>query len=284
MTERGAALEFRGIRLVLVALGLGIGSPLLFLLLRIVAALAHGAPLGRASLAHELSVQLATVGYIATSTLLVVLICGAIARRVIDRVVLTSLTDPLTQAANRRALEARMSTEIARAAAARIPVTLMVVDVDQLKEVNDVEGHLAGDRALCTVADVLGRACRSRDMVARWGGDEFVVLMARTGAPEAMAVAERVHKALRALSADGRSLPLSVSVGIAEYDGTQPTRPIALFEAADRALFNAKRKGRNRTSIAPAGPPGRRADDEVSGIRASATNASPATPLAARVK
>ena len=239
-----------------VSAGIGVGSALLLLLLR--AAAARG-PLTPAWAWRELSTQFVTYVYLATSTGALLGLAGFAAAGAVARLEETSHTDPLTQVANRRAFEERLQAEILRAADTGLAVSFMLVDVDELKRINDRQGHVSGDAALRRVAEVLVRACRSRDMVARWGGDEFAVVMSRTRAEEAAAVAERVHEALEAANEDPRRTGpvVSVSIGIADHGAPYPVRPGALFEAADRALMSAKRKGRHRTSVAPGEGTGR---------------------------
>src|SRR5215471_12392201 len=147
--------------------------------------LANG--LGRPSIGHALMV-LALGGGL-----------GAIGYRVgrrEDALVVTSNTDPLTDLANRRHLEERLARELARAVESTMPLALLALDLDDLKRLNDAEGHPAGDRALATVGEVLAYTCRSRDLPARFGGDEFCVLMPRSTANEAAVLGERIRAAL----------------------------------------------------------------------------------------
>jgi diguanylate cyclase (GGDEF)-like protein len=200
----------------------------------------------------EVSAQFVTYLCVATSTTAILALTGSIVARTFARLYAASRTDPLTQVANRRALEERLEAETAGAESA-LPVAFMLVDVDELKIINDKEGHATGDTALCTVAHVLARACRARDMVARWGGDEFAVVMSRTRSGEAMAVARRIHEALHAANADPNRVgpAVSVSIGVVEHSVPRAVRSSELFEAADRALLHAKRHGRDCTSVAP---------------------------------
>ncbi|MDA3625733.1 diguanylate cyclase [Saccharopolyspora sp. WRP15-2] len=150
--------------------------------------------------------------------------------------------DPLTGLLNRRGVENRAS------AADQISVRwLMVMDVDNLKEINDAAGHIAGDAVLRELAQLLRRECRSDDLVCRWAGDEFVVLLAdRTDGPE---LAERIRAAVGThdwtpqLGSGGR--PPTISVGVA----VGATSFASLFVAADRALYRAKHAGRNRVEV-----------------------------------
>src|SRR5262249_34269098 len=125
-----------------------------------------------------------------------------------------------------------------------MPLALLGLDLDALKELNDADGHAAGDKALAAVGEVLAYTCRSRDLAARIGGDEFCVLMPRSTAAEAAILGERIRSALRRRA---RALPLST--GGADLDQSGVREPQALLAIADRALYEAKRRGRDRVCI-----------------------------------
>jgi diguanylate cyclase (GGDEF)-like protein len=123
-----------------------------------------------------------------------------------------------------------------------------MVDVDGLKQINDRFGHLAGDRALCLTAAAILNAVRTGDCVARYGGDEFVIL-AQADSAEAERLAERVRRAVEGLQlgAGAEAVPITVSIGAASLSELQPTDdPTAWLEAADRRAYRAKAAGRNR--------------------------------------
>jgi diguanylate cyclase (GGDEF)-like protein len=145
--------------------------------------------------------------------------------------------DPLTSVWNRRALDDRLG-EIARAGLP-IPPTVMV-DIDFFKEINDVHGHEAGDRVLAAVAAAICANVREGDFVARYGGDEFAILLPGAGEAEARRVAERMRRTV----AEAVDLPVTLSIGVGAQ--TQDRR-LALL-AADKALYEAKRAGRNRVA------------------------------------
>jgi diguanylate cyclase (GGDEF)-like protein len=134
-----------------------------------------------------------------------------------------------------------------------MPLSLLVLDVDNLKKLNDLAGHGTGDLALSIVGDVLNTTCRSRDVAARFGGDEFAILLPRTRSSEARIVAERIRSELarqRATYQAPLDNLLTISIGIADLTVIDDPRPNALFDAADRALYVAKQAGRNRIEIA----------------------------------
>gem|GEM_PF-2103737 len=167
--------------------------------------------------------------------------------------------DPVTRVGNRRHWEECLAREVTRAATARMPLSLLMVDVDNLKKLNDTAGHAAGDAALELVGAVLNETCRSRDVAARFGGDEFAILLPRTRASEALVVAERIRAEIARRR--GAHAPASlgeavtVSIGIADLDSIREPRPHLLFDAADRALYVAKQNGRDRIEVFAARSP-----------------------------
>lgn len=160
--------------------------------------------------------------------------------------------DPVTRVGNRRHWEECLSREVARAANARMPLSLLMLDVDNLKKLNDTAGHAAGDAALELVGEVLVETCRSRDVAARFGGDEFAILLPRTRASEARVVAERIRAEIarrRAHRSASLDCAVTVSIGICDLDSIREPRPHLLFDAADRALYVAKQNGRDRVEV-----------------------------------
>jgi diguanylate cyclase (GGDEF)-like protein len=175
----------------------------------------------------------------------------ALGRRV-DRLSDEARRDPVTKVGNRRHWEECLAHEVERAAKAKMPLSLLVVDVDNLKKLNDAGGHGAGDTALAIVGDVLNDTCRSRDVAARFGGDEFALLLPRTRASEARILAERIRAELSVRRrSHGAPLDklLTVSIGICDLAMIEEPRPHLLFDAADRALYAAKQAGRDRVEV-----------------------------------
>jgi len=162
--------------------------------------------------------------------------------------------DPMTRVGNRRHWDECLTDEVDRAAAANMPLSLVLVDVDRLKQLNDRLGHEAGDKALSIVAEVLRETSRSRDVAARLGGDEFALLLPRTRSSEARVLAERIRIELdrrrRAAGAPFDEM-LSVSIGICDLGSIDDPRPELLYRCADRALYAAKSAGRDRIEVAP---------------------------------
>lgn len=154
-------------------------------------------------------------------------------------------TDQLTGIANRRAIVERLSEEMARARRYRRDLAVFLLDVDDLKSVNDELGHCAGDRLLVEVGRRIGGAMRVSDLAGRWGGDEFVVICPETDGAAARALSEKLTDAIcgRPLALEGRIMPVGVSVGHA-VDGTSGDAE-SLLAAADASLYAAKqRRGR----------------------------------------
>jgi diguanylate cyclase (GGDEF)-like protein/PAS domain S-box-containing protein len=145
-------------------------------------------------------------------------------------------TDALTGLANYRRLSETLESEIKRSDRTARAFAVLIFDLNGMKRINDSYGHLAGNRALCRLAEIFRFSCRSIDTAARYGGDEFAIILPETGAREAEAVGRRICERL---SSDRGEPPLSVSVGIAAYpeDGISID---TLFHAADRALYKMK--------------------------------------------
>jgi diguanylate cyclase (GGDEF)-like protein len=167
-----------------------------------------------------------------------------------------SLCDPLTGLANRRRLDAALELEWRRLARARRPLSLLLIDIDAFKAYNDNLGHPQGDDCLRRVAAFLAEGVhRAGDLVARYGGEEFAVLLGGTAVADAAAVAGRLRAGVEALALPHPASPagavVTVSVGVAGWiPGIDGGAAGELVAAADRALYAAKRSGRNRMMVA----------------------------------
>jgi diguanylate cyclase (GGDEF)-like protein len=166
-----------------------------------------------------------------------------------------SITDGLTGAFNYRYLRSALDREIARAKRFRERFSIIMLDVDHLKEYNDVHGHLQGSEVLRRVSQVVAGELRGLDVLAKYGGDEFVVILPRTERAGAGIFAERIRASVEAHAFPGEQegMKITTSMGIAQYpeDG-ESSRD--LLESADAALYDAKRSGRNRVTWVAAGP------------------------------
>lgn len=175
-------------------------------------------------------------------------------RDMVSNAVELAITDPLTGLHNRRYLESHLRSLAERAVVDRKPMSLLLFDIDYFKGINDTYGHDVGDDVLREFAARLKRGVRGIDLVARFGGEEFTVVMPETDAAGAMVIAERLRRDVeRTLfeARGGATLPVTVSIGVAEFQGVGDTVE-ALTQRADRALYSAKRSGRNRVVAAAA--------------------------------
>lgn len=158
-------------------------------------------------------------------------------------------TDPLTGVANRREFTHRLAAQFEEARARRTPLTMLVVDVDHFKQFNDTYGHAVGDEVLCSIARTLQSAVRSGTLIARWGGEEFVILLPGADLAVGARLAERVRDAVAAIRREGIE-KVTVSIGVAGTEGRELKRPEDLFEEADAALYRAKDSGRDQVVLA----------------------------------
>jgi diguanylate cyclase (GGDEF)-like protein len=163
--------------------------------------------------------------------------------------------DGLTGIANRRAFDDVLRREFAATMRNQQPLSLLMIDVDLFKNLNDSEGHLKGDEYLVQIAGVLGVALpRATDFVARYGGEEFAVILSATNRTGAMIAAEKARTAVAELELSHPTAParvITVSIGVSTFDGSAPLSPADLTEAADCALYIAKRRGRNSSAFKP---------------------------------
>lgn len=157
-------------------------------------------------------------------------------------------TDALTGLANFRALHARLEAELQRAKRYAHPLGLLMLDLDEMKAINDQQGHEAGNRAIAAVADAIRSELRQTDFAARFGGDEFVVLLPHSDTQEAQGIAERLRRAIRGTTVGDRSL--RCSFGVSAYRPGDSVRGSELLEEADAALYQAKQQGRDRICVA----------------------------------
>jgi diguanylate cyclase (GGDEF)-like protein len=163
-----------------------------------------------------------------------------------------ALVDPLTGVANRRLAEASLTSHLAEVRRLGWPLGVLLADVDHFKAVNDRHGHATGDRALRTLAATMAGAVRVYDLVARWGGEEFLVLCPGLQGADLIALAQRLRALVTRSDVpldDGGSIQLTVSVGLAV--ARSDDSPASLVARADAALYRSKADGRNRVTLTP---------------------------------
>jgi two-component system, cell cycle response regulator len=164
-----------------------------------------------------------------------------------------ALLDPLTGLGNRAMYDRQIESEIATRIRFATPLSCIVMDVDQFKEINDTWGHPFGDGVLKSVSGIIAAACRTGDIACRYGGDEFVVISPHTSAADAVLLARRIQEgvAKTEFKREGQTIPISVSIGVADagdlYDRT-------MFHRADDAMYCSKEKGGNCVTMTSSEP------------------------------
>jgi diguanylate cyclase (GGDEF)-like protein len=230
----------------LVAVGLAAGAPVGLLLLRAV----RDGRFDPSWAAGELASDAWTYGYLLLATTAAFAAFGFILGRQADRLSLLSRTDALTGLGNRRYFEERLEAELARARRHDLPLSLLAIDLDGLKLLNDRLGHRAGDLALRRVAAAIRRESRASDVATRWGGDEFMILAPETGPEDARSLSERVRRLVAEEAADNGLGRITISVGVASLAPAGGMEdPQGLVRVADAALLAAKRGGRDQVVI-----------------------------------
>jgi diguanylate cyclase (GGDEF)-like protein len=185
------------------------------------------------------------------------------------RVAEQAITDPLTGLWNRRHMAETLEREVLRARRFGHPISLIILDVDDFKTINDQEGHLQGDIVLEKVADEVRDATRTIDVAARYGGDELAVILVETDREGALIVGERLADRMRGTEVplrDGGTMGVTISLGVATIPDSAEDLE-GLVDAADRALLRAKRAGKNQIRAAPATRPGAAPQEEPRGRR-----------------
>jgi diguanylate cyclase (GGDEF)-like protein len=178
-------------------------------------------------------------------------ICAAAIQnaRYFDRIRHMAYVDGLTGIFNRRYFEMRITEEIERVRRYENALALVMVDIDHFKRLNDEFGHLLGDEVLRQVSKLFEQNLRKADIVCRYGGEEFVLLMPQTTLEHALTAAEKIRKTVASWTFPGVARPVTISLGVASFPADGDSRD-ALVSAADRALYAAKQGGRNRVVVA----------------------------------
>jgi len=162
-----------------------------------------------------------------------------------------AVTDGLTGIANRPSMDKALWSEFERNVRYNVPLSIVLLDVDHFKAVNDNYGHQKGDEILVVVASLLKKVCRSNDVAARYGGEEFLMILPQSNSQGAFNIAERVRKEMMKISFVGNesNFGVTVSCGVAELDADLMKNTDQLVAVADRALYEAKESGRNKTVV-----------------------------------
>lgn len=167
-----------------------------------------------------------------------------------------SITDALTGTYNRRYLDRRLDEEVQRARRYGFPLAVLLLDIDHFKKINDEHGHPVGDDILAALSQIVMNSLRKTDVVARYGGDEIMVIATHTPLADAAELGERLRQRVEAaemgqanVASDGVPIRVTISVGVAGYSDELSSGQ-SLIEAADQALYQAKQAGRNRTATA----------------------------------
>lgn len=175
-------------------------------------------------------------------------------KRELEHARVEALTDPLTGTLNRRGFELQFSRLLAEPETAHKEISLIMLDIDHFKKINDTHGHLFGDKVIRGVAEVLKANVKGKDAIARLGGEEFGVLLPETSLAGAQVLADRIRQMvekgrIRRLDGKDEIGGITISLGVAELNPDESTA--ALLDRADKALYISKQNGRNRVSIAP---------------------------------
>jgi len=156
-------------------------------------------------------------------------------------------TDELTGLYNRRFFNEHFAKSLSAAKRYTFPLTIIMADIDKFKTVNDTYGHAVGDKVLKTFADILRNLARAEDISARWGGEEFIILLGHTSCAGATVLAERLRCTVESECLRITSIPVTVSLGVAELNDDEDAE--AFIKRADNALYRAKDEGRNRVVV-----------------------------------
>ncbi len=167
-----------------------------------------------------------------------------------DNLLSSALRDPLTKLFNKRYLMDRLDSELKFAHRHETAVSILMLDLDHFKRINDSYGHLAGDAVLLHLAQILVKAVRNEDVVARFGGEEIVIILRSISLELAVTLGERLRRTVekQVVAHQDRAIEVTVSIGVAGFPSTRADTVDQLLDAADKALYRAKHAGRNNVS------------------------------------
>jgi diguanylate cyclase (GGDEF)-like protein len=167
------------------------------------------------------------------------------------QIIRMSTTDGLTGLTNVRAFRESLKREHSRSARHRLRYSIVMMDIDHFKKINDVYGHPVGDAVLRELAVIIRESFRTTDLPARYGGEEFIILLPETSKRDAQVVADRLRQSVerKVFAAPSPSLHATISLGITDFDPESPLTEKEVIAIADEALYTSKREGRNRITI-----------------------------------
>jgi diguanylate cyclase (GGDEF)-like protein len=162
-----------------------------------------------------------------------------------------AIYDTLTSLYNRRYFEERLGVEAQKSFYSGTPLSLVMVDIDLFKKVNDTFGHTEGDQILCKISSLLKTSVRKKDTVARYGGEEFILILPEAGLEESFVIAERIRRLVEdtPFEVGQAQVNLTISMGISNFPSHRAKSKEELVKMADQALYDAKRGGRNKVCI-----------------------------------
>ena len=163
-----------------------------------------------------------------------------------------SIRDPLTSLYNRRYFSDISKTSFNNAQRYKQHLSIMMIDIDKFKNINDTYGHFIGDKVIISCADTLKKLARNSDVIARYGGEEFIILVSQTAFDEVLSLAERIRLDIErqdVRGVDNEKIPFSLSIGIAQMNDKNDTEIEQIIQRADKALYLAKEQGRNQVEI-----------------------------------
>jgi diguanylate cyclase (GGDEF)-like protein len=169
---------------------------------------------------------------------------------VLSKVEILAITDPLTELYNRRHFEAIIEKEFNKTVRYKTPTSCLLIDIDHFKSINDEYGHRTGDKVLKEIANLIKNCLRKVDTVARWGGEEFIVLLPETDKEQAVKAASRIIDTIRNHEFADISEKITASIGIASVPESNIESAEKLINVSDNALYEAKTRGRNRIEVA----------------------------------
>lgn len=195
---------------------------------------------------HPLEV-ISSVAYIVSTSVLPLAFIWMMSSRAESELMRQNMQDPLTHVLNRRGLRLAIERETSIESGRRASLTLVLLDLDSFKKLNDTYGHVAGDAVLVGIASLLRRRLRETDTVARLGGEEFVLLLPKTGEAEAKTLLERLRAEIEnhVLANDTGMVSVTASFGATTAPAGEPANIVQMMQEADRALYRAKNDGRN---------------------------------------